>query len=76
MNLKETKFEADIEASLLTNGGWTKAPHTYNREFGLDLDTLIQFLEATQPDLMKRYKLEYVVAMYYARLIKRLVEEI
>ena len=76
MNLKETQFEADIEASLLTNGGWTTAPHTYNREFGLDLDTLIQFLEATQPDLMKRYKLEYGEAMYKARLIKRLDEEI
>lgn len=59
MNLKEAQFEADIEASLLTNGGWTKAPQTYNREFGLDLETLIQFLESTQPVAMKRYKLEY-----------------
>ncbi|RXD23749.1 hypothetical protein EJB02_24185, partial [Acinetobacter baumannii] len=59
MNLREIQFETDIEASLLTYGGWTKAPGTYNRELGLDLDVLLSFLEQTQPKEMKRYKTVY-----------------
>ena len=44
MNVRELQFETDIETSLLTHGEWSKAPGTYNRELGLDLETLLVFL--------------------------------
>lgn len=48
--LKEKKFEADIEQYLLTEGGYTKGTQaTYDREKALDLDTLIRFIKDTQP---------------------------
>ena len=48
MNIREIQFETDIETSLLTHGGWTPAPTTYQKELGLDLETLLTFLESTQ----------------------------
>lgn len=75
MNQKEIRFESDIETSLLTHGGWSKGPRTYNRELGLDLETLLSFLEDTQPNQMERYKTMYG-ENYKHQLVKRLNDEI
>ncbi len=75
MNIREIQFESDIEASFLTHGGWQKAPNTYSRELGLDLETLLAFLEDTQPKEMQRYKTIYG-ENYKQQLLKRLNDEI
>ena len=75
MNIREIQFETDIEASLLSNGGWTKAPNTYQKELGLDLETLLTFLEKTQPKEMQRYQTVYG-ENYKQQLVKRLNDEI
>ena len=75
MNIREIQFETDIEASLLTHGGWSRSSGTYNRELGLDLDTLLVFLEDTQPKEMQRYKTVYG-ENYRQQLLKRLNDEI
>ena len=75
MNQREIQFESDIETSLISSGGWLKATNTYNRELGLDLTTLLTFLEDTQPKEMLRYKTVYG-ENYQKQLIKRLNDEI
>ena len=75
MNIREIQFETDIETSLLTHGGWTPAPTTYQKELGLDLETLLTFLESTQPQEMQRYRTVYG-ENYQQQLIKRLNDEI
>lgn len=75
MNQREIQFESDIEKSLTSSGGWLKATNTYNRELGLDLTTLLTFLEDTQLKEMLRYKTVYG-ENYQKQLIKRLNDEI
>jgi len=56
-NLKEVQFEADIEKSLLTEGGYTKGSmEGYDYEFALNGKELVAFLEETQPEEWARYK--------------------
>ena len=48
--LRESAFEASIEAHLLANG-WTKgSPASYDRALGLDPNELVAFLKASQPE--------------------------
>lgn len=55
--LKEKKFEADIEQYLLTEGGYIKGTQaTYDREKALDLDTLIRFIKDTQPKAWEKFE--------------------
>ena len=59
-DLKERKFEADIERWLLENGGYTKGNQkTYDKERAIDLATLIAFLDTTQPKAWDRYVRKY-----------------
>ena len=60
-NLREKNFEADIEAYLLsTEGGYIKSSQqTYDKERAIDMATLLQFIEATQPKQWKRYVAKY-----------------
>lgn len=45
----EKQFESEIEVHLLGHG-WVKGdPKAYDRELGLDLDQLVEFIKATQP---------------------------
>lgn len=45
----EKQLELEIEAHLLANG-WVKGdPTAYNRDLGLDMDQLVTFIQATQP---------------------------
>lgn len=50
MDIKEKRFEQDIESYMLKYGGYTKGDlSTYNRENAIDLPKLIQYIKATQP---------------------------
>ena len=60
MDIKERRFEEDIESYLLTAGGYTKGSDaTYDKEKALDLSKLIKYIEATQPREWERYQKIY-----------------
>ncbi len=55
-DVKEKRFEQDIEEYLTTAGGYTKGnPSAFNREKGLDEDTFVSFIKASQPKLWEKY---------------------
>jgi type I restriction enzyme R subunit len=48
--IKEKQFEADIEASLCSKGGYTKGdPAVFDRKLALDKSAFISFIKTTQP---------------------------
>ncbi len=52
----EKRFESDIEASFLSpSGGYTKNDDVYDASLGLYPDTLIRFIQKTQPNEWKRF---------------------
>lgn len=58
--LKEHKFEADIERYLLTEGGYAKGNQaTYDKEKAIDLDTLIRFIKDSQPKAWEKFERKY-----------------
>ena len=60
MDIKERRFEEDIEYYMLSEGGYTKGSDaTFDREKGLDLTKLIKYIEATQPREWERYQKNY-----------------
>ena len=57
METTEKRFESDIESALLSPaGGYTKGTDTYDPELGLYVDTLIDFIRATQPKEWARFE--------------------
>lgn len=69
-DVKEKRFEQDIEEYLITRGGYTKGdPATFNRESGLDEGTFVSFVKNSQPKLWERY-----VAIYGADSEKKLID--
>lgn len=49
-DVKEKRFEHDIEDYLIHFGGYEKGnPATFNRQSGLDEGTLIEFIKTSQP---------------------------
>lgn len=62
VEVKEIRFEQDIESSLTQYGGWQKEKFQdshFDAAIGLDLDKLISFIEKTQPKQWERYKKIY-----------------
>ena len=60
MDIKERRFEEDIESYMLSEGGYTKGSDaTFDREKGLDFTKLIKYIEATQPREWERYQKIY-----------------
>ncbi|MBE5965089.1 MAG: type I restriction endonuclease subunit R, partial [Lachnospira sp.] len=60
MEIKERRFEEDIESYMLSNGGYTKGSDaTFDKEKGIDLTKLIKYIEATQPREWERYQKIY-----------------
>ncbi|GHU40468.1 type I restriction endonuclease subunit R [Spirochaetia bacterium] len=58
--LKEKQFEADIESSLLSSGGYTKGnPKQFDRKRALDTSTFISFIQTTQPKQWQKYAAIY-----------------
>ena len=50
VNLKENRFETDIEKYLITQGGYEKGSMDgYNYDFAINGKELVAFLEETQP---------------------------
>ncbi len=57
---REKRFEDDIEASLLTAGGYEKGASTaFDRALALDRGTFLRFLKASQPKEWERYEKLY-----------------
>lgn len=54
-NTLEKRFESDIEASFLSNGGYIKGTKTYDPEFAVYPETLIDFIKRTQPKEWQRF---------------------
>lgn len=58
--LQEKQFESDIERYLLTEGGYTKGTQaTYDKVKALDMDTLIRFINLTQPKQWAKFERIY-----------------
>lgn len=76
MEVKEKRFEQDIETWLLTNGGYTKGDlATYDRKKAIDMPKLIEFIKATQPKQWDRYVNTYK-GEAEKKLYKRFNEEV
>lgn len=76
MDIKERRFEEDIESYMLSEGGYTKGSDaTFDREKGLDLTKLIRYIEATQPREWERYQKIYGTDSL-RKLYKRIEESV
>ncbi len=56
MNFTEKQFETEIEASLLSEGGYTKGTSKYNPKTALFEDVLIGFIKTTQPKMWHKFE--------------------
>lgn len=62
MQTTEKRFESDIEAFFLSpDGGYTHNSDAYDAKLGLYPDTLIRFIQATQPNEWKRFVMQNAV---------------
>ncbi len=69
-DVKEKRLEQDIEEFLTTKGGYLKGdPKAFNRESGLDEETFVKFIMASQPKQWDRY-----VKIYGADSEKQIVD--
>lgn len=60
MDIKERRFEEDIETSLITEGGYTKGSMDgYDKQLALNLDELVAFIQETQAKQWNRYQSIY-----------------
>ena len=60
VDIKERRFEEDIENYLLNSNGYLKGNQkNYNRERAIDLSKLIAFIKATQPKEWQKYERNY-----------------
>lgn len=60
MDTTEKRFESDIEAYLLNEGGYIKGNQkTYDKAKAIDMATLISFIAQTQPKTWQRYQNVY-----------------
>ena len=58
--VKEKRFEQDIEDYLITQGGYLKGnPKSFDRKLALDKETFISFLKNSQPKMWERYEKIY-----------------
>ena len=69
-DVKEKRFEQDIEEFLTTHGGYVKGdPSVFDRKLALDTGTFVSFLKASQPKKWERY-----VRIYGADSEKQIVD--
>jgi type I restriction enzyme R subunit len=60
MDIKEKRFESDIESYMLTKGGFIKGDQkTYDKEKAIDLPKLIEYVKKTQPKAWERQERNY-----------------
>lgn len=75
-DVKEKRFEQDIEEYLITYGGYTKGnPATFNRKSGLDEGTFIEFVKNSQPKQWERFEKIYA-ELSEKQLIERFSREV
>ena len=59
-DIKEKRFEQDIEEYLITEGGYEKGdPRKFDRKLALDTETFLKFLKISQPKQWERYEKIY-----------------
>ena len=59
-DLKEKRFEQDIEEYLITEGGYEKGDQRkFDRKLALDTETFLKFLKMSQPKQWERYEKIY-----------------
>lgn len=69
-DVKEKRFEQDIEEYLITEGGYKKGnPSSFNRSLALDTCTFVSFIKNSQPKKWERY-----VRIYGVDSEKQIVE--
>ena len=55
-DVKEKRFEQDIEEYLITEGGYKKGnPSSFNRSLALDTCTFVSFIKNSQQKKWERY---------------------
>lgn len=60
LTIKEIQLEKDIEEYLITKGGYKKGnPKKFDRKLGLDCDTFVEFIKASQERNWEKYKTIY-----------------
>lgn len=59
-DIKEKRFEQDIEEYLPTSGGYIKGtPSSFDRKLAIDKGTFVSFIKASQPAQWQRYEKIY-----------------
>lgn len=59
-DIREKRFEQDIEEYLITYGGYVKGkPSAFDRKLAMDKDTFVSFIKASQPAQWQRYEKIY-----------------
>lgn len=59
-DVKEQRFEQDIEEYLITEGGYTKGnPSAFDRKLGLETKSFISFIKTSQPKQWERFEKIY-----------------
>ena len=59
-DIKEKRFEQDIEEYLTTSGGYIKGtPSSFDRKLAIDKGTFVSFIKASQPAQWQRYEKIY-----------------
>lgn len=59
-DVKEKRFEQDIEEYLITQGGYQKGnPSAFDRKLAMDKSTFVSFIKASQPSQWQRYEKIY-----------------
>lgn len=59
-DIKEKRFEQDIEEYLITSGGYVKGnPSAFDRKLALDKGVFVSFIKASQPAQWQRYEKIY-----------------
>ena len=72
-NTTEKRFESDIHAAML-EGGYTVNTDTYDAKNALFLDTLIRFVQATQPKSWQRFETQSGTPEKFARAFQTAVD--
>lgn len=69
----EKRFESDIEAAMLS-GGYTRNNDTYDAKNALYLDTLVRFVQTTQPKSWQRFEMQSGTPEKFAQVFQNAVD--
>lgn len=69
----EKRFESDIEAAMLS-GGYTRNNDIYDAKNALYLDTLVRFVQTTQPKSWQRFEMQSGTPEKFAQVFQNAVD--